>query len=151
MTTVIADPADAVDDAGVAAYGPPSHPAALAYIRNEGALRDGKVTMQLQVSGKQIDVGGALRAHVEKRLNSGVGKYFDRAIDAHVVFSREAHQFRADCTVHVGHGISASSDAAGGDAYGAFDAAAARLEKQLRRTKRRLRNHHQESNGADGA
>lgn len=100
------------------------------------------MAMHLQVSGKQIDVGGALREHVEKRLSSGVAKYFDRAIDAHVVFSREAHQFRADCTVHVGHGISASAEAAAGDAYGAFDAAAERVEKQLRRTKRRLRNHH---------
>lgn len=108
--------------------------------------------MQLQVSGKQIDVGGALRQHVEQRLNTGVAKYFDRAIDAHVVFSREAHQFRADCTVHVGHGISAKAEAAAVDAYGAFDAAADRLEKQLRRTKRRLRNHHPVAgNGADGA
>jgi ribosomal subunit interface protein len=107
--------------------------------------------MQLQVSGKQIDVGGALRRHVEERLSAGVAKYFDRAIDAHVVFSREAHQFRADCTVHVGHGISAQAEAEAVDAYGAFDAAADRLEKQLRRTKRRLRNHHPAAgNGADG-
>ena len=109
--------------------------------------------MHLQVSGKQIDVGLALRAHVEKRLAMGVSKYFDRAIDAHVVLSREAHQFRADCTVHVGHNISASAEAFGGDAYGAFDAAADRLEKQLRRTKRRLRNHHHaaEDGADDGA
>jgi ribosomal subunit interface protein len=107
--------------------------------------------MQLQVSGKQIDVGDALRAHVERRLSNGVAKYFDRAIDAHVVISREAHHFRADCTVHVGHNISASAEADGEDAYGAFDAAAERLEKQLRRTKRRLRNHHQASeDGASG-
>jgi len=110
--------------------------------------------MHLQVSGKQIDVGGALREHVERRLSSGVAKYFDRAIDAHVVFSREAHRFRADCTVHVGHGISASAEAEAVDAYGAFDAAVERLEKQLRRTKRRLRNHHHqadEDQADDGA
>jgi len=117
-----------------------------------GPIQTGKKVMQLQVSGKQIDVGGALRQHVEERLNAGVAKYFDRAIDAHVVFSREAHQFRADCTVHVGHGISAQAEAEAVDAYGAFDAAADRLEKQLRRAKRRLRNHHTvPGTGADGA
>ena len=107
--------------------------------------------MHLQVSGKQIDISGALRDHVERRLNSGVGKYFDHAIDAHVVFSREAHQFRADCTVHVGHGIKATAEAAGGDAYGAFDAVAEHLEKQLRRAKRRIRNHHHGPDGHDEA
>jgi len=108
------------------------------------------MTMQLHVSGKQIDVGGALREHVAKRLNLGIAKYFDQAIEAHVVISREAHQFRADCTVHVGHGIAATAEAEAVDAYGAFDAAAERLEKQLRRTKRRLRNHHTTGNGAGG-
>jgi ribosomal subunit interface protein len=112
-----------------------------------GRQQTGMHTMHLQVSGKQIDIGGALRDHVERRLSNGVAKYFDRAIDAHVVFSREAHQFRADCTVHIGHGIKATAEAAAEDAYGAFDAAAERLEKQLRRHKRRIRNHH---HGADG-
>ena len=107
--------------------------------------------MHLQVSGKQIDIGGALRDHVERRLNNGVGKYFDHAIDAHVVFSREAHQFRADCTVHIGHGIKATAEAAANDAYGAFDAAIERLEKQLRRTKRRIRNHRHGADGEDVA
>lgn len=98
--------------------------------------------MQILVKGKQVDVGDALRGYVEERLGNGVAKYFDNAIDATVVISRDAHQFRTDCTVHVGTGIHAKSHATADDAHACFDAAADRLEKQLRRYKRRLRNHH---------
>jgi ribosomal subunit interface protein len=98
--------------------------------------------MQILVKGKQVDVGDALRGYVEDRLENGVAKYFDNAIDATVVFSRDAYQFRTDCTVHVGTGIHAKSHATSDNAHACFDAAADRLEKQLRRYKRRLRNHH---------
>jgi len=98
--------------------------------------------MQILVKGKQVDVGDALRGYVEERLENGVAKYFDNAIDATVVISRDAHQFRTDCTVHVGTGIHAKSHATSDNAHTCFDAAAERLEKQLRRYKRRLRSHH---------
>ncbi len=102
--------------------------------------------MQILVKGKQVDVGDALRGYVSERLENGVAKYFDNAIDATVVFSRDAHQFRTDCTVHVGTGIHAKSHATSDNAHACFDAAADRLEKQLRRYKRRLRNHHNAQN-----
>ena len=98
--------------------------------------------MQTLVSGKQLDVGEALRGHVEDRLQDGVAKYFANSLDAHVVFSREGHGYRADCSVHVGHGIQAQARADAADIYQAFDQAAERLEKRLRRYKRRLRDHH---------
>ena len=98
--------------------------------------------MQILVKGKQVDVGDALRGYVEERLENGVAKYFDNAIDAVVVISRDAQQFRTDCTVHVGTGIHAKSHATSDNAHACFDAAADRLEKQLRRYKRRLRSHH---------
>lgn len=97
--------------------------------------------MHVLVSGKQIDVGDALRSHVSERLAAGIGKYFADPIDAHVVFSREGHGYRADCAVHVGHGIKAHSHGDAAEIYASFDAAADRLEKRLRRYKRRLRNH----------
>ncbi len=98
--------------------------------------------MQILVSGKQLDVGDALRSYVDERLQSGVSKYFPNTMDAHVVFSREGQGFRADCSVHVGHGIQAQARADAGDIYQAFDQAAERLVKRLRRYKRRLRGHH---------
>lgn len=98
--------------------------------------------MRIVITGKQIDVGGALRSHVEDRLAIGVAKYFDRAIDAHVVFSRQGPLYRADCSVHVGSGINVQSHAEVDEIYASFDVAADRVEKRLRRYKRRLRNHH---------
>lgn len=100
--------------------------------------------MQLSVKGKQIDVGDALRQHVETQLKDITGKYFNHAIDAQVTFSYEAHLFRADITVHAGRGIVLQSYATATEAYPAFDMAAERLSARLRRHKERLKKHHQE-------
>lgn len=98
--------------------------------------------MQLTITGKQVDVGDALRSHVETELEALLGKYFRTAIEAHAVFAREAHLICADLSLHVGRGIEVNSSAAATDHYVAFDAAAERLAKQLRRYKRRLRDYH---------
>jgi len=98
--------------------------------------------MQLIVKGQQIDVGDALREHVRESLDSVFGKYFGGAIEATVIFSRDAHLLRAALTVHVGRGITAQSEATADQPYAAFDIAADRLAKRLRRHKRRLRDHH---------
>jgi ribosomal subunit interface protein len=98
--------------------------------------------MQLTVTGKQTEIGEALRRHVESSLGSILGKYFKTAIEAHVVFSKEAHLSRAEISIHIGRAIVVNAHAATSEAYPAFDAAAERLAKQLRRYKRRLRDHH---------
>jgi ribosomal subunit interface protein len=104
--------------------------------------------MQLTVTGKQIDVGDALRGHVEAALEALLGKYFRSAIEAHAVFAREAHLIRADLSLHIGRGMVVNSGAAAPDHYIAFDAAAERLAKQLRRYKRRLRDYHGKARAA---
>jgi ribosome hibernation promoting factor len=98
--------------------------------------------MQLTVTGKQVDVGDALRRHVEAALDAILGKYFGTALEAHAVFAREAHLIHAEISLHIGRGIVINSGAAASDHYLAFDAAADRLAKQLRRYKRRLRDYH---------
>lgn len=98
--------------------------------------------MQLSVKGKQIDVGDALRQHVDDVLEGIVDKYFGRAIEAHVAFSREAHLLRADISVHVHRDLIVQGQGLAGDAYLAFDSAAERIAKRIRRHKRRLQNHH---------
>jgi len=98
--------------------------------------------MHVTVTGKQVDVGDALRRHVENCLDSLLGKYFRTAIEAHAVFTREAHLISTDLSLHVGRGMVVNSSAAAMDHYLAFDAAAERLAKQLRRYKRRLRDYH---------
>lgn len=101
-----------------------------------------KPAMQLTIRGKQIDVGDALRTHVSDALNAVTSKYFTNAIDANVVFSREAHLFRSDLSIHVGRNIQLQSNAEADNPYSAFDLAAEKMAKRLRRYKRRLRDHH---------
>ncbi|MFA6279364.1 MAG: ribosome-associated translation inhibitor RaiA [Bdellovibrionales bacterium] len=100
--------------------------------------------MQLSVKGKQIDVGDALRQHVETQLGEIIGKFFSESLDANITFSREAHMFRADITVHAGRGLVLQSNASAAEPYPAFDQAAERIAERLRRHKNRLKNHHQE-------
>lgn len=103
--------------------------------------------MQLTVRGKQIDVGDALRAHVADVLGGTTTKYFSHAIEANVVFSRDAHLIRSDVAVHAGRNILLQSYAEAADAYLAFDQAAEKMAKRLRRYKRRLRDHHRDTEG----
>jgi ribosomal subunit interface protein len=98
--------------------------------------------MHIKINGKHIDVGDALRVHVEERLGALVEKYFDNAVDGTVTFSREAHLFKCDSQVHLSTGLTAQASASAEDIYAAFDSCVERIEKQLRRYKRRLKDHH---------
>ena len=105
--------------------------------------------MQIQVSGKHIDIGDALRGHVEQRLTDAVGKFFEKPVDATVVFSRDRHEFVADSSVNLGTGMSLQAKSKSGEIYAAFEGAVDRMEKQLRRYKRRLKDHRREASPAD--
>ena len=98
--------------------------------------------MHITVKGKQIEVGEALRGHVESALTAAVGKYFSNPLESQIVFTREAHLFRADISVHVGRSILIQGQAVAADAYAAGDEAVEHVAKRLRRHKRRLRDHH---------
>lgn len=103
--------------------------------------------MDITVKGKNLDIGDALRGHIEGQIDASVSKYFERAIDATVIVSKEANEFRADISVHPGRGILVQGRGLATDAYAAFDAAVQRIGKQLRRYKRRLHDHHKTSAG----
>lgn len=100
--------------------------------------------MQLTVQGKQMDLGDALKSHVSDKLEDLNTKYFNRAIDATVTFSPEGHAFtKTLISIRVGKDIMVISDATETDPYVSFDQAAEKVAKQLRRYKRKLRDHHQ--------
>ncbi len=101
--------------------------------------------MQLSVKGKQLNVGDALRAHVSESLSRILGKYFGDAIEVGVTFSREGHLYRAMVAAHVGRGIQLQAQGEADEPYPAFDTAAERLAKRLRRYKRRLRDHRKDT------
>ena len=102
--------------------------------------------MKLFITGKQLDIGDALRQRVADSLEASIAKYFDRPMEAQVTFSREGNLFRADIVAHVGRGIVVQGHASADDAHIAFDRAEDRIAKRLRRHKRRLRGH----KGAEG-
>jgi ribosomal subunit interface protein len=98
--------------------------------------------MHVTVRGKQLDVGDALRTHINTSLAALVGKYFSKPIEANVVMTKDAHLFKADIQVHAGRNIVLQSNAEATEPYPAFDDAADKIAKRLRRHKRWLRDHH---------
>ena len=99
--------------------------------------------MQVQVTGKHVDVGEALRSRVLSEISSSIGKYFDRdGGGADVVVSREGHAFKVDCAVTLASGQQLTTQGLGGDAHLAFDAAILKMQKRIRRYKNRLKDHH---------
>lgn len=94
--------------------------------------------MQLLVSGKHIDVGDSLRGHVTHAIALSAERYFGRAIEGKVIFQRARRAFRADISLHVARGINVQTHGEAEDPYAAFDMAAERLDKRLRRHKQRI-------------
>jgi ribosomal subunit interface protein len=107
--------------------------------------------MKIRVSGKHIEIGEALPVQVRARLEGAVGKHFDGGAEANVVISKEGSEFRVDCSAHLDSGVVFRAEGTGMDAYRAFDATLAHLEKQIRRYKRRLKNHHEKVRPPKGA
>lgn len=102
--------------------------------------------MELNVHGKQIDVGDALRTHVEGKLEDLNEKYFNHATFATVTFSREGHghpQTKAHISIQLGKNIMVVADATDADPYASFEQAAEKVGKQMRRYKKKLRDHHE--------
>jgi ribosomal subunit interface protein len=100
--------------------------------------------MRYQISGKQLDVGDALQTHVKAELGETVEKYSQRPTDATIVFSRNAHEFMCEATVHLSTGLTASAQGRANEIYAAFESCREKMDKQLRRHKRRLKDHHRE-------
>ena len=104
--------------------------------------------MEIRVSGHQIETGEALQAHVSDRMNAIADKYFSRAIGAHATFGKGPHDsFQCDIVAHVMQGLVLKGHGQAQDAHVAFEGAAERIEKQLRRYMRRLK----DRNSAAGA
>ena len=100
--------------------------------------------MQLSIHGKQMDLGDALREHIADKLEDLNEKYFNRAIEAIVTLSPEGHAFtKTHISIRVGKDIMVMSDAQDTDPYASFDSASEKVAKQLRRYKKRLRDHHE--------
>jgi ribosomal subunit interface protein len=98
-----------------------------------------EAAMPFRVSGKNIAIGEALRARVNQRIAEATAKYFDGGYSGHVTIGKDGFGFRTDCVIHLDSGTVLEADAIAGDAYSSADQAAERIEKRLRRYKRRLK------------
>ena len=107
--------------------------------------------MQLFVSGKHLDVGESLRAHVADALAAVVERHFGSATEGKALFAHEGHGFRADVHVHVARGLVVQSHAIASDPYVAFDTACERLETRLKRYKGRFESRHRAREEQAGA
>jgi ribosomal subunit interface protein len=101
--------------------------------------------MPFRISGKNIELGEALRDRVDARVKDALGKFFDGGYSGHVTVGREAFGFHTECVVHLDSGIMLRADSMAADAYLSADQAAEKLEKRLRRYHRRLKDHRAES------
>ena len=105
--------------------------------------------MDIRVSGHQLDTGSALQEHATDRLNAISEKYFSRALSSAVTFGKApAGAFACDIVLHVNQGLILKSHGQAQDAHQAFEQAADKVEKQLRRYKRRLKDRHEQTNHA---
>lgn len=98
--------------------------------------------MEIQVTGKNMELGQALQTHVSGQITDSISKYFGRGAEASVNFTKERHLVACEMTAHLDSGVFLAAHGEGGEAYAAFEDGLEKLEKRLRRYKRRLKNHH---------
>jgi len=105
--------------------------------------------MDIRVSGHQVETGSALQEHASDRLNGIVEKYFNRALSSQVTLGKGPHDsFTVDIVAHVMQGLIVKGHGAAQDAHQALDKAAEKIDKQLRRYKRRLKDRHERTEHA---
>jgi ribosome hibernation promoting factor len=98
-----------------------------------------ELTMPFRVSGKNLDIGEALRERVNARVAEAMAKYFDGGFSGHVTVGKDGFGFRTECAIHLDSGVTLHTEGMAADAYASADQAALRIEKRLRRYKRRLK------------
>lgn len=101
--------------------------------------------MTIRISGKNLDIGSALRMQVEERIAAALAKYSDGDVGGHVTVSRDGAGFRTDCVINLGTGVTLEASGEAPDAYASFDQTALRIEKRLRRYKRRIKDRNGDS------
>jgi ribosomal subunit interface protein len=97
--------------------------------------------MSFRVSGKNLDLGDALRERVNDRIAETLDKYFDGGYSGHVTLARDGFGFRTECAIHLDSKVTLNAEGEAADAYASADQAVTRMEKQLRRYHRRRKDH----------
>ncbi len=98
--------------------------------------------MSVRVSGKQMEIGESFRQRIEGQIADAITKYFDGGYSSQVIVAKTGSRFSSDCQVHLDTGVVLHAAGQANDPQLSFDAAAERIEKRLRRYKRKLKDHH---------
>jgi ribosomal subunit interface protein len=104
-----------------------------------------EAAVPFRVSGKNLDIGEALRVRISGRIAETLGKYFDGGYSGHVTLARDGFGFRTECAIHLDSKVTLHAEGEAADAYASADRAVTRIEKQLRRYHRRLKDHRAEA------
>jgi ribosomal subunit interface protein len=113
-----------------------------------------EAAMSFRISGKNLDLGDALRGRIDERIALAMGKYFDGGYSGHLTLTKDGYGFRSECAIHLDSKITLHADGMAADAYASADQAALRIEKRLRRYHQRLKDHraeHDEERAAQDA
>ncbi|MFD2344537.1 ribosome hibernation-promoting factor, HPF/YfiA family [Sinorhizobium terangae] len=106
--------------------------------------------MSVRVSGKHMEIGDSFRARIGEQIDQAVTKYFDGGYSSQVTVEKSGSRFSADCKLHLDTGVVLQANGQANEPQAAFDAASDRIEKRLRRYKRKLKDHHN-GNGQNAA
>jgi ribosomal subunit interface protein len=120
-------------------------PSSLHYVR----LQTTEAAVTFRISGKNLDIGEALRQRINARIGEAMSKYFDGGYSGHVTVAREGTGFRTECALHLDSKITLHAQASAPDAYLSADQAALRVEERLRRYHRRRKDHRPRSGGPE--
>lgn len=104
--------------------------------------------MSVRVSGKHMEIGEAFRSRIEDSIQGAIGKYFDGGFSSQITVEKSGSRFTSDCKVHLDTGVVLQATGEALEPQASFDISAERIEKRLRRYKRRLKDHHS-GNGQD--
>jgi ribosomal subunit interface protein len=101
--------------------------------------------MQMEIKGKGMDIGNALREYIDEHIQAILEKYFGEADDGHIAITKEGSFYKCDIQVHVNKRVMVQAQGQGSDVYACVDEALDHIAKRLRRNKRKLKNHHQQA------
>lgn len=104
--------------------------------------------MNVRVTGKHMDIGDSFRTRITGQLSDAIAKYFDGGFSSQVLVEKSGARFSADCKIHLDSGANLHAEGKANDPQVAFESAFERIEKRLRRYKRKLRDHHHGENRA---
>ncbi len=106
--------------------------------------------MPLRISGKNLDIGESLRRHALDKVEAILARYFDGTVSGHVVIAPEGSGYRADCSLHLSSGTNLVAEGKAHEPYASFETAFGKIERRLRRYKKRLKGHQAALSLVDG-